>query len=123
MFMFSNRRISFRNPMLLGLVIVSFAAAFYKVAQRPAATSFQMSTVVKKTGEAQTGKAAGISTHFVSTQQNIATHAASLIELSDGRIRAFWFAGSREGAEDVEIRSAVFDPAKDSWGPEHSIAT
>jgi predicted neuraminidase len=122
MFMFSNRRISFCNPMLLGLVIVSFAAAFYKVAQRPAATSFQMSTVVKKTGEAQTGNAAGISTHFVSTQQNIATHAASLVELSDGRIRAFWFAGSREGAEDVEIRSAVFDPAKDSWSPEHSIA-
>jgi predicted neuraminidase len=121
MFMFSNRRISFRNPLLLGLVIVAFAAAFYKVAQRPAATSFQMSTVVKKMGEAQTGNASGIGTHFVSTQQNIATHAASLIELSDGRIRAFWFAGSREGAEDVEIRSAVFDPAKDSWSPEHSI--
>jgi predicted neuraminidase len=42
--------------------------------------------------------------------------------LSDGRIRAFWFAGSREGAENVEIRTAVYDPGKDTWSPEHSIA-
>jgi len=37
-------------------------------------------------------------------------HAASLIALKDGAIRAFWFAGSREGAADVVINSAVFDP-------------
>lgn len=56
-------------------------------------------------------------------QQDIHTHAASLVELGDGRIRAFWFAGSREGAEDVEIRSAAFDPAKNLWGAEKSVAT
>ncbi len=66
--------------------------------------------------------ASGIRSHFASSQQNISVHAASLVELGDGRVRAFWFAGSREGAQDVEIRSAVFDPEKDSWGPEHSIA-
>ena len=57
----------------------------------------------------QSNSAATMQTHFVSTQQNIATHAASLIELNDGRIRAFWFAGSREGAQDVDIQNAVFD--------------
>ncbi|OFZ69048.1 MAG: hypothetical protein A2V79_00070 [Betaproteobacteria bacterium RBG_16_56_24] len=61
-------------------------------------------------------------THFASTRQNIHTHAASLAELGDGRIRAFWFAGSREGAQDVEIRSAVFDPARNLWGTELSVA-
>ena len=30
-------------------------------------------------------------------------HAASLIALNDGTVRAFWFAGSREGAADVSI--------------------
>ena len=64
----------------------------------------------------------GIQTRFASAQQNIHTHAASLVELGDGRIRAFWFSGSREGAQDVEIRSAVFDPAKNLWGAEHSVA-
>ncbi|MBU3551455.1 exo-alpha-sialidase [Polynucleobacter sp. MWH-Berg-3C6] len=42
-------------------------------------------------------------------------HAASLIALNDGAIRAFWFAGSREGAADVVINSAVFDPKSSSW--------
>lgn len=42
-------------------------------------------------------------------------HAASLIALKDGAVRAFWFAGSREGASDVSIYSAVFDPKDNLW--------
>ena len=42
-------------------------------------------------------------------------HAASLIALKDGAIRAFWFAGSREGAKDVVINSAVFDSKSSNW--------
>ena len=42
-------------------------------------------------------------------------HAASLIALKDGSIRAFWFAGSREGAPDVVINSAVFDLKSAFW--------
>ena len=42
-------------------------------------------------------------------------HAASLIALKDGAVRAFWFAGSREGAADVSIYSAVFDPRSSIW--------
>jgi predicted neuraminidase len=42
-------------------------------------------------------------------------HAASLIALNDGTLRAFWFAGSREGAPDVVINSAVFDPHSGVW--------
>ena len=46
----------------------------------------------------------------------LSVHAASLIGLKDGGIRAFWFAGSREGAPDVVINSAVFDPKSNVWG-------
>lgn len=42
-------------------------------------------------------------------------HAASLIALKDGAVRAFWFAGSREGAPDVVINSSVFDPHAARW--------
>jgi len=42
-------------------------------------------------------------------------HAASLIALKDGGVRAFWFAGSREGARDVVINTAVFDPQVARW--------
>ena len=42
-------------------------------------------------------------------------HAASLIALKDGNVRAFWFAGSREGAPDVVINTAVFDSKTNAW--------
>lgn len=42
-------------------------------------------------------------------------HAASLIALKEGGVRAFWFAGSREGAPDVVINTSVFDPQASRW--------
>ena len=42
-------------------------------------------------------------------------HAASLIALKDGAVRAFWFAGSREGAADVSIYSSVYDSKSANW--------
>jgi predicted neuraminidase len=42
-------------------------------------------------------------------------HAASLIALKDGAVRAFWFAGSREGARDVVINTSVFDSQASRW--------
>ena len=43
-------------------------------------------------------------------------HAASLIALKNGGVRAFWFAGSREGAADVVINTAVWNPKSREWG-------
>jgi predicted neuraminidase len=109
-----------KNPhrLLLVLLVVAFGAAFYKVAHHPGPASFQVPAAeVPRSGNTRPE----FHTDFASTQQNISTHAASLVELGDGRIRAFWFAGSREGAPDVVIRSAVFDPAKNTWSPERSI--
>ncbi|MBU3557156.1 exo-alpha-sialidase [Polynucleobacter sp. Ross1-W9] len=42
-------------------------------------------------------------------------HAASLIALNDGAVRAFWFSGSREGAADVSIYSSVYDAKSANW--------
>lgn len=61
--------------------------------------------------------------HFASSRLHVQTHASSLVELKDGRIRAFWFSGSREGASDVTVNSAVFDPVKDEWGAEQVVAS
>lgn len=45
-------------------------------------------------------------------------HAPSMVELPDGKLRAFWFTGSREGASDVTINTAVFDPEQGRWEDE-----
>lgn len=58
---------------------------------------------------------------FVSSAPGKAVHAASLVELRDGHLRAVWFSGSREGAGDVAIQTAVLDPTTQSWGPESTL--
>lgn len=98
---------------LLALVMITCATAAYKLAHLPAASPLRVTPITMQ------GGAAYMHSDFVSHQQQIATHAASLIELKDGKLRAFWFAGSREGAEDVEIRSAVFDGSV--WGEEQRV--
>ena len=107
-----------RHVLMLYLMLIAFGAAFYKIAHQPSVALFQAAAISAQTDDA----VPAIHTHFVSTQQNISTHAASLVELGNGQLRAFWFAGSREGAQDVEIRSAVFDPEKNQWSAEHSVA-
>lgn len=102
---------------LLLLIAVAFAAGFYRAAQRPPRADFAVPRPV-----AANDQPAVMRSHFVSSRLHVQTHAASLIELKDGRIRAFWFSGSREGARDVEIHSAVFDPAKNTWGAERRVA-
>lgn len=47
-------------------------------------------------------------------------HAASLAQLADGRIAAAWFAGSKEGADDVAIWFSVL--GRDGWNEAQPIA-
>ncbi len=99
--------------LLLALVVITCATSVFKLAHLPAASPLRAAPVTTR------GGAAYLHSDFVSHQQQIATHAASLIELKDGKLRAFWFAGSREGAEDVEIRSSVFDGTV--WSEEQRV--
>ena len=53
--------------------------------------------------------------HWLPDTGAASVHAASMIALKDGAVRAFWFAGSREGAADVSIYSSVYDLKSASW--------
>ena len=49
-----------------------------------------------------------------------AAHASSLLAMPPGQaaaLTAFWFAGTRESAPDVQIAAAQFDRASQQWGP------
>ena len=106
------------------LILVAFTAGFYKTAQRPPASLFQVPTKAQAagtiSGTAQSTDAAPRS-RFLTPLAGPHRHAASLVELADGRLRAFWFSGSREGAADVEIHSAVFDPKQARWTEETTV--
>lgn len=60
---------------------------------------------------------------FVSSDLDDFVHSSSITALPGGDLLSVWFAGSREGAADVQIRAARFDAAKGEWGDEEVLAT
>lgn len=50
-------------------------------------------------------------------------HSSAVTALPDGSLMAVWFAGTREGAADVQVRSARFDAKTGEWGAEQVLAT
>lgn len=106
-----------KRRFVLVIVLIAFGMGFLKASAFHPATVFQFGTKAAQVSNVR------FQSRFASSKQQIQTHGASVVALKDGRIRAFWFSGSREGAKDVEIHSAVFDPAHELWGPEQAVAT
>lgn len=104
--------------LLLGLTLIAFAAGFAKAFSRPPPAAFQPQRIA---ADADADITPTLRMGFVSTSAGPHRHAPSLVELRDGRLRAFWFSGSREGGADVEIRSAVFDPRSGRWSAETTV--
>jgi len=100
------------------LIVIAFARGFYKTIQYHPAAGFQTNFT-----PASMAQRPRFQSDFASSKLHIQTHAASLVELKNGNLRAFWFSGSREGARDVEIHSAVFDPKSNKWSAEQVVAT
>ena len=107
-----------RDLLLLGVVLVAFGAAFWRCGERPAPAAFLRRSVTGPRSETPR-----FQSRFVGIWPGLHVHAACLVELADARVRAFWYSGSREGASDVEIHTAVFDPERGEWGEEKTVAT
>lgn len=115
---------------VLGMVLVAFAAGAAKVARRTVAAQFRPIGIASAGPIIPVAGVAPVATgdlrlrgDFVSNRKLVRTHAACLVELGDGKIRAFWYAGSDEGTQDVTIQTAVFDPRFGRWGPERMVAS
>jgi predicted neuraminidase len=106
-----------RDAAVLGLLLAALGAG---VARSRASTA--PSTFVRPQPVEPAGGEPSFETRFVSLRTGTHSHAASLVETGDGRVRAFWYVGSREGAPDVEIHTAVYDPAARQWGAERPVA-
>ncbi|WP_439869382.1 sialidase family protein [Pseudomonas syringae] len=60
---------------------------------------------------------------FASSDLDDFVHSSAVTALPGGDLMSVWFAGSREGAGDVEIRTSRFDAASGEWGGEQALAT
>ncbi|MEO6016820.1 MAG: sialidase family protein, partial [Polaromonas sp.] len=119
------------------LLVVAFAAAGWKILAWPSASGFV--SVARQLAPpavsaisplpAKVLPAAQLSpdgrfrfdAQFVSSSPGQAVHAASVVELKDGRLQAVWFSGSREGAGDVSIQTALMDPVSQRWSAERTL--
>jgi len=113
----------------LCFLLLAAVIGFLHIDSRPAWAPFAINAVVTAEEEAALEPAPKSKTPSLPLKPSIASpistwlpdtgapsvHAASLIALKDGGIRAFWFAGSREGAADVSIYSSTFDSKSSSW--------
>ncbi|WP_228778507.1 MULTISPECIES: exo-alpha-sialidase [unclassified Polaromonas] len=117
------------------LLVLAFAAGGWKILSRDPAASFAVPQPAAPSAESLKPRpGAGLASQqlspdgrfrfdaqFVSSSPGQAVHAASVVELLDGRLRAVWFSGSREGARDVTIQTAVMDPASLRWSEESTL--
>jgi len=113
----------------LCFLLLAAVIGFLHIDSRPVGTTFATNTGAVAEAELEVPVSSKSKNQIVPSKVSIpspistwlpetaapSVHAASLIALSDGAIRAFWFAGSREGAADVVINSAVFDPKLSHW--------
>ena len=110
----------------LCFLLLAAVIGFLHIDSRPAWAPFSVTSF--QANEAQTDEARDVKTkaplktsvpipqsHWLPDTGAASVHAASMIALKDGTVRAFWFAGSREGAADVSIYSSVFDPRSANW--------
>lgn len=105
---------------LSGLCILFGAALCYSKA--PGVASFPL-TVHKAVASPQPTETADpeFGVRFASSSFHRHVHSASIAPLPNGGLIAVWFAGSREGAHDVNIRSARFDGETRQWGEESKL--
>ncbi|HVO12125.1 MAG TPA: sialidase family protein [Vicinamibacteria bacterium] len=111
-----RRALGGRDALVLALLAGAFTAGLWRTRERAGSSTFLLRPVAEPRGEAPR-----FETQFVSLRPKTLTHAACLVELGGGRVRAFWYVGSREGATDVEVHTAVFDPASGGWSDEKAV--
>ena len=104
---------------LAAMVLAAFALSGWKIHNRPAPGNFAVAP--KIAAVPGPGESPGTVANFVSAVPGQAVHAASLVELRDRSLRAVWFSGSREGAGDVTIQTAVLGPGGSQWQPESTV--
>ena len=102
---------------------VSLAIASYLALSPPKLSNewpkFALASNVTRSDNNQSNDIENFRTWLPDTAPSV--HASTVIPLKNGNWRAFWFAGSREGAPDVVIASSVFDTQTKTWSEPISV--
>ncbi|HLQ03006.1 MAG TPA: sialidase family protein [Burkholderiales bacterium] len=105
---------------LLAAVTVVFGGLYLRIFTAPPPADF---APPKAATPAMSGAGPFYRSQFLPNSTEQSVHSATAAEISGGRLRAFWYGGSHEGAPDVVIYTSVFSPLERRWGPERVLVT
>jgi len=104
---------------LVALALV-FAGLYVRVLTAPLPGGFAPPQTAARAGSAAAPR---YEAELLPNTTAAAVHSATAAEISGGRLRAFWYGGSREGASDVAIYTSVYSLRQKDWSPERAVVT
>ena len=104
---------------LVALALV-FAGLYVRILTAPSPGGF---VPLQTAARAASPAAPFYGTQLLPNNGAASVHSAAAAEISGGRLRAFWYGGSREGASDVTIYSSIYSLQQKDWSPERVVVT
>jgi predicted neuraminidase len=104
----------------LAAAVLAFAGLYVRVLTAPPPGAFappQIAALAVSTA------APRYETQLLPNRSAASVHSATAAEISGGRLMAFWYGGSREGASDVALYSSVYSLRQKHWSPERAVVT
>jgi predicted neuraminidase len=105
---------------LLAAAVSAFGGLYFRIVTAPAPGGFALPRAAA--GAAAPAKPL-YRQQLLPNSAGLSVHSATAAEISGGRLRAFWYGGSREGAADVALYTSVYSPAEGTWSPERAVVT
>lgn len=99
-------------------VVLAFAGLYARALMPPATAGFVLPGAPAGAKPAAPSLKAQL---LPSSVQSV--HSATAAEISGGKLRAFWYGGTREGAPDVALYTSVYSPKDQTWSPERAVMT
>src|SRR6266508_1194504 len=101
-------------------VALVFAGLYVRILTAPSHGGF---VPLQTAARAASPAAPFYGTQLLPNNSAASVHSAAAAEISGGRLRAFWYGGSREGASDVAIYSSIYSLQQKDWSPERVVVT
>jgi predicted neuraminidase len=108
-----------RKGLWLALIALVYGALCWQAAALPPTGGF---AIGRPTGAKDVDPAPFYTERYASNALTPSVHSAAALAVRGG-LRAFWYGGAEEGAEDVAIYTATYDLASDKWSAEEMVAS
>ena len=108
-----------RRGIGLAAILLVFAGLYVRALEAPKPARF----AVPAPTAAAASRAPSFRSQLLPNSSALSVHSATAVELADGRLRAFWYGGTREGASDVAIYTSVYSPKDGTWSAERAVMT